>query len=280
MTGVSASSRMLSQELDKAYPLEAVQITEFRENGFIKLPGVFSAEELESFAPLISAVVEGEDLNEVTLAERSSYFQAFIQIQNLWTRHPALRAFILNRRCARIAAELLGVDGIRLWHDQALFKEVGGGITPWHADQFFWPMSSMLSITAWIPLQSTSVEAGALQFAAGSHRDDHGRKYGISDEGETAIAKSLGHAGMEVISESYDLGDVSFHYGWTFHRAEGNRTSAPREAMTMIYMDEAMRVAEPINVFQAHDQKTWAPGCEVGEKIDSEINPILYSRDG
>jgi hypothetical protein len=26
------------------------------------------------------------------------------------------------------------VEGVRLYHDQALFKEAEGGITPWHAD--------------------------------------------------------------------------------------------------------------------------------------------------
>ena len=33
-------------------------------------------------------------------------------------------------------------------------------------------------------------------------------------------------------------GEVSFHSGWTFHRAEGNSTQHPRKVMTVIYMDK------------------------------------------
>lgn len=29
----------------------------------------------------------------------------------------------------------LQVDGVRIYHDQALFKSPGGGPTPWHCDQ-------------------------------------------------------------------------------------------------------------------------------------------------
>jgi ectoine hydroxylase-related dioxygenase (phytanoyl-CoA dioxygenase family) len=42
----------------------------------------------------------------------------------------------------------------------------------------------------------------------------------------------------------YRLGDVSFHSGWTFHRASGNGTSVPRRVMTIIYMDADITVRE------------------------------------
>ena len=42
-----------------------------------------------------------------------------------------------------IATELMQTDGARLYHDQALFKEAGGGITPWHADQYYWPLNRL-----------------------------------------------------------------------------------------------------------------------------------------
>ncbi|MBW2446938.1 MAG: phytanoyl-CoA dioxygenase family protein [Deltaproteobacteria bacterium] len=166
----------LHDELERPYPLSPEQIEAFRRDGFIRLPNVFSAELLEHFGALITSVVEAEDPNELPLAERGAYARAFTQITNLWQRHPAVVPFSSSRRCARIACELLGCEGVRMWHDQALFKEASGGITPWHVDQFFWPMSSDQSITAWIPFQETSVESGALQFAVGTHHSDHGRR--------------------------------------------------------------------------------------------------------
>ena len=76
--------------------------------------------------------------------------------------------------------------------------------------------------------------------------------------------------------EPFDLGDVSFHYGWTFHHAESNNTNIPRRVMTIIYMDNQMRLKEPVNDNQKNDWESWCPGAIIGEVINTEINPILY----
>ena len=62
-----------------------------------------------------------------------------------------IEEFVFSKRLAKIAADLLTVDGVRMYHDQALFNEGGGGITPWHADQYYWPLATGKTITAWIP---------------------------------------------------------------------------------------------------------------------------------
>ena len=58
-----------------------------------------------------------------------------VQVMNLWERDADVRKFVFGTRLARVAAELMGVSGVRLYHDQALCKLPGGGPTPWHADQ-------------------------------------------------------------------------------------------------------------------------------------------------
>ena len=40
-------------------------------------------------------------------------------------------------------------------------------------------------------------------------------------------------------------GEVSFHSGWTFHRADANSTEQPRRVMTAIYMDQDILMIEP-----------------------------------
>jgi ectoine hydroxylase-related dioxygenase (phytanoyl-CoA dioxygenase family) len=55
-------------------------------------------------------------------------------------------------------------------------RAVGGGLTPWHADQYYWPVSTDNTCTAWVPLQPTPLEMGPLAFSAGSHRYNVGRK--------------------------------------------------------------------------------------------------------
>lgn len=58
---------------------------------------------------------------------------------NLCEHSQVVCEFVTGKRLARIAAELLEVEGVRLYHDQSLYKEPGGGITPAHADQYYWP---------------------------------------------------------------------------------------------------------------------------------------------
>lgn len=264
------------EELNSEHAVSCEQVEQYEDQGFLHLRQVFSREVIEHFGPRIAAAVAADQPNPAPLDQRDSYGQSFLQVTNLWTRHPGVRPLSLNRCCAGIATALLGTQGVRMWHDQALFKEPAGGRTAWHCDQFFWPLSSDRCVSVWIPLQDTPLEAGALQFAAGSHRYDHGRHLGISDAGDEQVAASIREHELAVHPEAFRIGDVSFHSGWTFHRAEANATETMRGVITVIYIDRAMRVAEPKNPFQQYDQDTWAPGCAVGDPIASRINPVLY----
>jgi ectoine hydroxylase-related dioxygenase (phytanoyl-CoA dioxygenase family) len=132
-------------------------------------------------------------MNTVTasIAERSTYGKAFLQLFNLWREDEVVKQLIFSKRLAKIAADLMQTQGIRLYHDQALFKEGGGGITPWHADQYYWPLETDKTVTAWIPLQATPLQLGPLEFSAGSHQVIEGRELEIGDESETAMQQRL-----------------------------------------------------------------------------------------
>ena len=45
----------------------------------------------------------------------------------------------------------------------------------------------------------------------------------------------------KIVSGAFALGEVSFHSGWTFHRADSNATETPREVFTIIYIDQVSR---------------------------------------
>lgn len=267
------------KEIDAPYPLDDADIRFYRTNGFVRLKRVFSPETIAAYAPTITRRVIELNTLHLPMAERSTYQKAFLQIMNIWTKDELVKEFVFGRRLARLAAELMGTRGVRLYHDQALYKEAGGGITPWHADQYYWPFASTHAITAWVPLQAVPREMGPLAFAAGSHEIDLGRDLEIGDVSEAKVEEALKRHRLRVVDEPFELGDVSFHSGWTFHRAGENRTDRPREVMTVIYMDQDMRLAAPRNHYQQSDAEGWCPGVQVGELIDSPLNPVLWSRD-
>lgn len=262
--------------LETPYELSQEQIDFYQKNRFIKLKNVFDAETLAYYNEVISKQVEKMNTVKTKVDERDTYGKAFLQLFNLWHENNEVKDFVFSKRLAKIAADLMQVDGVRMYHDQALFKEGGGGITPWHADQYYWPLSSDKTITAWIPLQAVPKEMGPLEFSAGSHQIVEGRDIKIGDDSEKLIAQKLRVTDFEHVIESFDLGEMSFHSGWVFHRAGANITDKMRKVMTVIYMDKDMILQDPTNENQINDWNTWCTGAKVGEIIDTELNPVMY----
>lgn len=268
-----------TQALTAPYSLSRTQIEAFRRDGFIKLRDVFDAETLRHYGDEITKLTLAHNkYKDVPLEQRSTYAKAFIQVTNLWRMSAIAREFSLSPRIARIAAELLEVSGVRLWHDQALYKEAGGGFTPWHVDQQYWPMSSDRCVTAWIPLQAVEMNMGPLSFGIGSHKIDIARTMEISDDSERYIQEEVERRAIAECFEPYAMGEVSFHLGWTLHRAGPNTSTTPRRVHTVIYMDENMRLSTTMTANQRVDWEAFSPSTKPGEVMRDALNPALWSR--
>ncbi len=265
-------------DLDRPYALTERQLADFRRDGFIRLKEVFSADELRRYGDEITRLTIALNTQTLPLEQRNTYDRAFLQVMNLWEESGIVREFVFGKRLAGLAAALLQVDGVRLYHDQSLYKEPGGGITPAHADQFYWPLASDRTITAWVPLQAVPMDMGPLAFFAESQHVEFGRDLEISDDSERAITANLDAQGFRIVDQPFELGEVSFHLGWTFHRAGPNRSQRPRSVMTVIYMDRDMRLRAPANAMQRADWERWCPGAVVGEIVDTPKNPVLFAR--
>ena len=274
---MSSIPSTLLESLAKPYELSLDQIDFFQKNRFIKLKQVFDQETITYFNEAIGKRVALMNKEHTPLEQRSTYGKAFLQLFNLWREDEIVKEFVFSKRLAKIASNLMQVNGVRIYHDQALFKEGGGGITPWHADQYYWPLETDKTVTAWIPLQATPLELGPLEFSAGSHQIVEGRDLEIGDESENVIQQKLKVTNFEHVIEAFDLGEISFHSGWVFHRAGANTTNDIRKVMTVIYMDKDMILKNPENKNQINDWHTWCPGATIGEVINTPINPILYS---
>ena len=96
---------------------------------------------------MLLAAREEFGAEQTRLENRDTYGKAFLKGMNLWSKDEGVRRFVLARRFAAIVANLLGVEGVHVYHDQALLTESGGGITPWHQDQHYWPLDTDNTIT-------------------------------------------------------------------------------------------------------------------------------------
>jgi hypothetical protein len=268
----------MSNVLTSSYHLEAPDVESYRKDGHVVLRGVCDAEELAYAAPLIENAAFADKTESRPLAERDTYGKAFLQMENLWVRHPSVRPFVLSPRFGEIAAKLLGVPAVRIYHDQALFKEPGGGPTPWHQDQVYWPLDNEKTVTMWMPLEDIGSEPGSMTFASGSHLIPRAADVVISDESEQWFNDFVKEHGLPLKTYgAMKAGDATFHAGWTMHKANANTTDRMRKVMTVIYYADGTRVVQPDRKERENDLRNWLGGVKPGEFANSENNPIVWA---
>ncbi len=263
--------------LTEPHPLEPSAVAEVAEKGHTVVRGLASPAEVAAFCLRIEAAVARHAERAAPLDERDTYGKAFLQVPNLWQRDAAIARFVHAPRFARVAAELLGVEGVRLYHDQALCKEPGGGFTPWHQDQVYWPFATDRTITMWMPLVDVPAEVGSMTFASGSHLRGELGQHVIGDDSEAAFAAAVDELGLPLDTHSaVAAGDATFHLGWTLHRAPANGTDLMRSVMTVIYFADGALVGPLDSPYRAFDDQVWLDGIPEGQPAAGPLNPVLW----
>jgi hypothetical protein len=264
-------------ELSSEYRIGPELAESFRRDGHVLMRGVASPEEIAVYRPVLLEARDRYGPEPTPLEDRTTYGKAFLKGVNLWEFDAHARRFVLARRFAKIATELLGAGGVRIYHDQALLKEPGGGITPWHQDQHYWPLDTGNTITMWIPLVDLNSDMGIMHFASGSHREGYLGDMPISDDSEARLNEFIQARGFRVANGlPMAAGDATFHYGWTLHGAPGNSTGRTREVMTIIWFADGARVIEPDNFNRRRDLARWLPGLKAGDLAATGLNPLVY----
>ena len=252
-------------------------IESLQHKGHCVVRGLATPQEIAKVKVPIESAVFAQQRRAGNFDERDTYGKAFLQVANLWQSSEIVKAFVFNEHFARVAAHLMQVPAVRLYHDQALCKEPGGGHTPWHQDQQYWPLDTQHTITMWMPLVDVPSEVGSMTFASGSHAHGELGPWLIGD---------ASHIGFDAVVEEMEfplethgamsVGDATFHSGWTLHSAPANTTDLLRSVMTVIYFADGTRVGElkPTNVF---DQHMWLDKIPHGERAAGPLNPLLWS---
>lgn len=265
-----------SLSLADSFPLSDVERESYQRNGHVLLRGLASADAVAAYRTAINEAVDRYNTETRALSDRDTYGKAFLQIFNLWERDETVRRFTLAKRFGEVAAQLMGCERVRIYHDQALYKEPGGGPTPWHQDQYYWPLDTNQFVTMWMPLIDLTADMGIMQFASGSHRDGYVDKLGISDASENFLEHYVRDRNFPIAqAHAMQAGDATFHAGWTLHRAPGNTSTTMREVMTVIYFADGARVIEPDNKGRVADLGRWLPGLKPGDRAESRLNPVV-----
>jgi len=254
--------------------VDPAAIDAFRRDGFVHLRGLLDAAEVERFRVAMDAAVERRNRNDPrSLAEKTPYEQSFIQCQYLWEDFPDVRPLTFHPAVVGPAAALIGAEAMRLWHDQALYKEAGGRETDAHQDHPYWPINERKTLTAWIPLVEVDHETGCMGYVPGSHRGEmeFTNIFTEPGSGEALLAKQ---SAAPVFTPAAP-GDVLFHHGLTVHLAKPNRSERTRKAYTAIYFADGCTRAEK-GAHPSLDREA----IPIGAPIDSRATPIAWPLPG
>lgn len=265
--------------LDADYPLSQAQVDQYRREGFIQLNEVLTGEVLQQLRDAVATAVDSEKSRDRLgrplggpPQTPGAYEQIFIQKVNLWTRYPAIKSFVTCRRLGNLAARLSN-RSVRIWHDQALFKEPRTGTkTPWHQDAVYWPHQDRWDqITIWIALQDATIHNGCLSFVSGTHT--LGPLPAINLGNPQDLFASAPHLKpMKPTTCELRAGSVTFHNGLTFHYAGPNKTDIMREAFAIIYMPDG-------TIFTGEDHCVTDPlksqGLKPGSPLTGETFPLV-----
>ncbi len=241
----------------------------FRRDGFVHVEGVLTGQEVARFRAAVDRAVATRKAGDSrALDERSPYEQSFTQCEYLWEDFADVAPLTFHPRIAGLAARLIGADAVRLWHDQALYKEAGGRETDAHQDHAYWPVAESAMLTAWIPLVDVDETMGAMGYVPGT-QDGQCEYVDIFGKPGSGAALEAKHAAPVFVPAR--AGDVIFHAARTVHMARGNRSGATRKVHTAIYFaDGCTRAAKG-----DHPSLT-RNGTAPGEKIAGPATPIAW----
>lgn len=259
----------LREELATPYPLTDAQSERFRAEGYLKVPEVLT--------PGALALARSE-VERLAAAGDGPGRSGFLSLDMMWQGDSeVLELFALSPRLGRLAADLLAVADVRLYHDNVLSKTPGCGRTPWHFDAHHFPIASRDVVTSWIPLQAIPAPMGPLAFAAGIDTWELAEAVDFSARGSSydrGVSEAFRAAGVRVDDTPFALGELSFHHAWCFHYARGNATTQPRQVMATTYFADGARLVDSPTMVSGDFEK-FLPGARPGEVIDTPLNPIV-----
>ena len=212
--------------------LSEEQCQSFRDNGFLVVPGMYSAAEvadISAWTDVLAGSPEqaGRDWKYFELSKDTGA-RILCRIENFVPVHDGFSGLIQNRRMQQAVSELFGEPAV-LFKDKINFKLPGGDGFAAHQDvQAGWDTYASVHITAMIAIDATTAENGSLEMLPGAHT-----KGLLGKMWEPLTQDDTGHAAY--VPVHCRPGDAVFFDSYAPHRSEPNRTNHARRVLYITY---------------------------------------------
>lgn len=240
--------------------LTKLQIAKFQEHGFLNTGHVLNDNEVERLNNGLARVMAGDGAGEPELLRnlaggeiwadgksevagvsqgRTFAANVNVQIVNMWESDAAYWQLLYHPTITQMAAQLIGCDQLRVWHDQIQYKPPGvGAQLEWHQDFPFWLILEPAElVTAWLALDDATVENGCMRMVPGSHRWGTHELTTVDGLSVNYDPTSLpDDARTDDVLIEVKRGECHFHHCMTWHGSPINRSDQARRAIAIHYM--------------------------------------------
>jgi ectoine hydroxylase-related dioxygenase (phytanoyl-CoA dioxygenase family) len=260
--------------------LTEAQVREFREQGLLLGPIVYTDRQADALRQRLMDVIEGRSTKKPEALRNmlGGNEQVVIQVVNIWEADDLFREHIYNPDVCAMVSQLVGHPVLRVWHDQIQYKPPRvGGPTSWHQDHPYWPIIQPADlVSAWVALDDATVENGCMQMVPRSHLWGAHKGGTIGTDPETFAPQpnlSLLPAGAVVTPVPCEVrkGQVMFHHCLTWHGSPPNRSERGRPAIAVHYMPGYTRYEPNRTHLMEH-----RVSVEPGEILQGEFFPTTW----
>ncbi len=212
--------------------------------GWVVFDDVSPPDEVDALAELAMTMsLEGSEnaLEDHPVDASPSGETAPRKIGRPFLKHPAFRAFVLDRRLTNIIATLLQADPLLLT-DQIFMKPPRfGSAKPYHQDNYYFqcqPADQLL--TAWVALDDVDAENGCLRYIDGSHRDGLLPHAEVPELHHTFVPPPKYLALDKESLAPVRKGSVVFHHGEALHTSHRNESDRWRRGYASHWVTRAV----------------------------------------
>lgn len=264
--------------------VNAKQIQEFRDQGFLIVPGALHPSSVETLRKRIDILFKSKssrpNTNDEWAGRISTQSTRFKHVINCWKCDPAIAAVLTDLRLGKTIADLGGWSGARLSSDSLWWKPPDSDPVPFHQDSF--RVRSFLTpgdfMTCWIALDDCDEEVGPLQYAKASHKWPVDPAPPVTHPHfQDAMRLAARAAGVvpEVVTVRGPAGTCSFHDGLTWHGSPQNISNKrPRRALSVHFIGAAARFSAPPSspIFSYYKKSD-------SNELDEKHFPTIWTND-
>ncbi|MDE0141493.1 MAG: phytanoyl-CoA dioxygenase family protein [Caldilineaceae bacterium] len=232
------TSEQTSERIEVPVVVDQGQVEFYVDNGYLAVPNLLDAAELEALKQDIVKVARGgypnltiepvpqelsdeEVLSKILAIHQPHYVSP---VMEKYTRHPKISGVLSQITGAHLAH---WSGNVKCMQSMLFIKPPGYPGQSWHQDENYIPTRDRSLIGAWIAIDDAYVENGCMWVIPGSQRQGYlypTRRHGNPDEFDTHDDMATGFDESPQIPVEVKAGSVVFFNGYLLHQSLRNRT--------------------------------------------------------